>query len=282
GSCRDPGTRCRRGGAAVSAPAISAADVQRLRQATGSGMLDAKRALERSGADFDAAARLLREEGKAGVLKRSDRQSPQGAVAMVVEPGVGVVVELRCETDFVAKSAELVGLVEELAGLVAADGIEAVAAAKDRVEGLAATLKENLSVGRVVRFDADSENVVDGYIHVQNDRGVNAVLVELSGGTRSLAHDVAVHIAFTRPAYLSREDVPESEVAAERETLEATARNEGKPEAALAKVVEGRLTGWFKDRVLLDQAFVRDEKQTIGQLLGGGRIVRFEQVVVGS
>jgi elongation factor Ts len=104
----------------------------------------------------------------------------------------------------------------------------------------------------------------------------------LEGGSDELAHDLAVHIAFTRPTYLSRDEVPEDEVDAERATLETISRNEGKPEAALEKIVEGRLTGWFKERVLLDQAYVRDEKQTITALLGSARIVAFAQVVVGA
>lgn len=263
---------------------VTAAQVQELRRATGAGMMDAKGALQRSGGDFEAAARLLREEGKAGALKRTDREASQGAVALAIEGQVGAVVELRCETDFVAKSAEFVQLVEDLAASVATSGAaEAVERVGD-VEKLATTLKENISLGRVVHFDASTNptGVVDGYVHLQNDRGVNAVLVELEGGDRSLAHDIAVHIAFARPAYLTREEVPQGDVAAEREAVEAIARKEGKPEAAMAKIVEGRLTGWFKDRVLLDQAWIRDEKQTITQMLGSARIVRFAQVIVGA
>jgi len=124
--------------------------------------------------------------------------------------------------------------------------------------------------------------VVDTYLHQQAGRGVNAVAVVLEGGSAELAHDIAVHIAFAKPAYLTRDEVPEAEVAAERETLETISRNEGKPEAALEKIVEGRLTGWFKERVLLDQAYVRDEKQSIAKMLGSARIVSFAQVVVGD
>jgi elongation factor Ts len=111
---------------------------------------------------------------------------------------------------------------------------------------------------------------------------VNAVLVELSGGSESLAHDIAVHIAFARPEYLRRDDVPAELVEEFRQTAAAIARNEGKPEAALDKIVDGRLQGWYKERVLLDQPYVKDEKQTIGQLLGNAKLVRFAQAVVGS
>lgn len=270
----------------MSSVPVSARDVQELRRATGAGMMDAKQALVRSGGDFEAATRLLREEGKATAQRRADRESSQGAVAMVVDPPVGAIVELRCETDFVAKSSEFVGLVEDLAARVAAEGPSAVDSVSEEVETLATTFKENISIGRVVRFDSgehpDQETVVDGYLHLQSDRGVNAVLVEVAGGTRTLAHDVAVHIAFSRPSYLKREDVPEQDVEAERSTLEAAARHEGRPEAALSKVVEGRLTAWYKERVLEEQPFVRDEKQTVAQLLGTAKILRFSQVVVGS
>ena len=138
----------------------------------------------------------------------------------------------------------------------------------DEIEQLRSTLKENISVGRVRRFVAERGQVVDTYLHQQAGRGVNAVAVVLEGGTDELAHDIAVHIAFAKPAYLSRDEVPADEVATERATLETISRNEGKPEAALEKIVDGRMNGWFKERVLLDQSYVRDEKQTIAGMLG--------------
>ncbi len=245
-------------------------------------MMDAKSALQRSGGDFEAAVRLLREEGKAGTLKRVDREAGQGAVALVVESGVGAVAELKCETDFVAKASEFVQMVEELATIAATEGLDAVEKRAGDVEKLAVTLKENISVGRVVRFDAVEGRVVDGYLHIQNGRGVNAVLVEMEGGDRSVAHDVAVHIAFAKPAYLSRDQVPASEVEAEREVLTASTVKEGKPEKAVAAIVEGKLNGWYKQRVLLDQPWVKDEKQTISGLLGDVKLLRFSQVVVGD
>jgi elongation factor Ts len=126
------------------------------------------------------------------------------------------------------------------------------------------------------------DSVVGTYLHMQSGRGVNAVLVEMRGGTEELAHDVAVHVAFARPTYLRREDVPQAEIDAERTTVENLSRNEGKPEAALPKIVDGRMNGWFKERVLLDQSYVRDEKQTIAGMLGSARVVAFAQVVVGA
>ncbi len=258
---------------------FTAKEVQSLRQLTGAGMLDCKRALEETDGDVNAASKLLRERGKSAVVKRAEREAVQGAVAMVVD-GAGSLVELRCETDFVAKSPEFVELAQDLASAVVAKGPDAATERSGDVEALAIALKENITLGRVVYFDPGDGSVVDGYLHVQSDRGVNGVLVELQGGSQSLAHDIAVHIAFARPAYLRRDEVPAEEVAAERATIETISRNEGKPEAAMPKIVEGRLNGWFKERCLLEQDWVRDEKQTISKLLGSARIIRFAQVSV--
>jgi elongation factor Ts len=260
----------------------TAKDVSALRQMTGAGMLDCKNALEECGGDMEAAAKLLRMKGLAGAAKRSDREASEGAVAAARSGDAAAVVELRCETDFVAKAGEFVALAEELAALVAAKGEDATNELADEIDRLRATLKENISVGRVRRLVAEPGQVLDTYVHQQAGRGVNAVAVVLEGDSEELAHDIAVHIAFTKPAYLSRDEVPEAEVAAERATLEQISRNEGKPEAALDKIVEGRMTGWFKERVLLDQAYVRDEKQTIAGMLGSARIVTFAQVVIGA
>ena len=259
----------------------TAKDVQKLRQNTGAGMMDAKRALEASDGDMEAAAQWLREKGLAQRIKREDRDASEGAVAVVKDNDVAAIVELRCETDFVAKAAEFVAVADDLAALVVAKGEDAVAERNDEVERLATTLQENISVGRVYRLEAKEGEVVDTYLHQQSGRGVNAVAVVVKGGTPDLAHEVALTAAFSRPTYLRREDVPEDEVAAERETLEALSRNEGKPEAALAKIVEGRLNGWYKERVLLDQPSAHDDKQTVAAILGSADIVAFAQVVIG-
>jgi elongation factor Ts len=133
----------------------------------------------------------------------------------------------------------------------------------------------------VVRYEPAAGNIVDHYLHVQGGRGVNAVLVEIAGGSIELAHDVAVHVGFAKPQYLRREDVPADVVDKERATLETLSRNEGKPEAALPKIVEGRLNGFFKEICLLEQAYVKDEKQSIKQYLGAATLVRFDQVMIG-
>jgi elongation factor Ts len=261
---------------------FTAKDVQRLRQQTGAGMLDCKNALQETEGDFEAAARLLREKGLAQSAKRSDRENVQGAVEAVVSDGTAAMVQLRCETDFVAKSDDFTRLVTELAELVAAKGEDAVSERQDDVDTLKVTLKENIDVGKVVRFEGAPGAVLDSYVHRQEGRGVNGVLVELQGGTPELAHDIAVHIAFGRPEYLTRDEVPAELVDDARKELEAISRNEGKPEAALPKIVEGRLNGWYKDRVLLDQPYAKDDKQSVSQVLGDATITRFAQVVIGG
>lgn len=260
---------------------FSAKDVQALRQATGAGMMDAKRALIENDGNSEAAAKWLREQGLAKSVARSDRASEQGAVSVAVGPGGAAIVELVCETDYVAKSADFTDLVDELAEAVASDGEKAVERFGDRIDNLKITLKENIGLGRVVHFEPVEGALVDSYLHVQNDRGVNAVLVEVLGGTAELAHDIALHVGFSRPEYLARDDVPADQVEQERATLESISRNEGKPEAALPKIVEGRLTGWFRERTLLEQAFVKDNKQTIAGLLGTAKLTRFAQVEIG-
>lgn len=263
-------------------PDFTAKDVQGLRRVAGVGMLDAKRALEESKGTMDEALQWLRVNGLAKASSRDDREAAQGAVAAVRQGSTAAIVELRCETDFVAKAPEFVSLVDELAELVASEGEDAVAKRQDDVDRLRTSLQENIAVGRVVRMESGPGQVLDTYLHQQAGRGVNAVLVLLDGGTQELAHEVATHIAFARPQYLNRDEVPAEDVAAERATVEEISRNEGKPEAALPKIVEGRMNGWYRERVLLEQPYVRDEKQTIAALVGDATVVRFAQVVIGS
>jgi elongation factor Ts len=263
-------------------PDFTAKDVQTLRRATGAGMLDSKRALEETGGDMDKAKQWLREQGLAGAAKRADREATQGAVALAVSGRNAAIVELRCETDFVAKAESFVNLTDELAQLVAEKGTQSTGERTQDIDELRTTLKENISVGQVVRFEMGEDSVVGTYLHMQSGRGVNAVLVEMRGAGEELAHDIAVHVAFARPTYLRREDVPQDEVDAERAIVEKISRNEGKPEAALPKVVEGRMNGWFKERCLLEQPYAKDEKRTIADLVGSAEVVRFAQVVVGG
>lgn len=264
---------------------FGARDVKMLRDATGAGMMDAKRALTESGGDPKAAAAWLRERGLGKAAERADRANAEGAVAVARADGAAALVELKAETDFVAKSPHFVGLVGALARAVAEQGEGAIDRQKDALDDLRLTLKENIEVGRVVRFVAESGNLLDTYLHIQNGRGVNGIIVELEGGDAAMAHDVAVHIAFGRPSVVRRDEVPAEEVEAERAALEAQTRNEGKPEAALAKIVDGKLNGWYKrvpGGVLLEQPYAKDDKQSVAQVLGAARVVRFVQAVVGS
>ncbi|MGA3217547.1 MAG: translation elongation factor Ts [Acidimicrobiales bacterium] len=266
---------------------FTAKDVQALRIATGAGMMDAKRALTESGGDPKAATTWLRERGLGKAAERAGRESEQGAVAVSYDKAANAIalVQLRSETDFGAKSPDFVNLVNELAALVASEGEEAVDQRKSAIEDLNISIKENVQLGEVLRFQPAAGNVVGSYLHVQNDRGVNGVIVELAGGTEELAHDIAVHIAFGKPKYLQRDDVPREEVEAERATLEKSVRLEGKPEAALPKIVEGKLNGWFKrvpGGALLEQPFAKDDSQPVQKVLGPARVVRFAQVVIGG
>ena len=261
---------------------ISAKDVQALRQATGAGMMDAKRALEETDGDFDAAAKSLREKGLAKSVDRSDRDNAQGAVAVAADASAAVIVELKCETDFVAKSPEFLPVLDALAAAVLADGEGAIDAHKDQIDDLKVTLKENIEVGRVVRIDIAAGQAVDTYLHRQEGRGVNGVIVVLDGGDADLAHEIAVSAAFSKPKYLTREEVPQADADEERATLEGITRAEGKPEQAIEKIVEGRLNAWYKDQALLEQPYAKDDKQTITQLLGDATIARFAQVYIGT
>ncbi len=260
---------------------FGAKDVQALRQAMGVGMMDAKRALTENGGDMDESRRWLLEHGLAKMGERSDRASTQGAVTVVRDGQTAAVVSLRCETDFVAKSPDFTSLLDELAALVVGKGEAAVAERQDAIDALRISLKENIQLGEVYRFEAPPDAVLDAYVHLQNGRGVNGILVELAGGDEAKAHEVALHIAFAKPGWLSRDDVPAERVADERELLANLTRNEGKPEAAIPKIVEGRLGKFFKENCLLEQAYVRDTKLAISQYLGDATVTRFVQVVVG-
>ncbi|HEX5586551.1 MAG TPA: translation elongation factor Ts [Acidimicrobiia bacterium] len=277
---------------------VTAADVAKLRKATGAGMMDCKNALEATDGELEAAMDWLREKGLGKAGKLSDREATEGAVEAVVEGNVGALVELRCNTDFVAKSADFKELVAAIARAVVAEGDADVASLAvngstvgDTVTQMAATLGENVSLGRVVRFEA-SDGLVDAYKHIQSDRGTIGVLVELGGvdaasdEARAVAHEIALHVSFAAPEYLTRDEVPADVIEREREVLEAKSRNEGVPEAKLAGAVTGRLNGFYKEVVLVDQPSVKDPKVSIGKLvegLGGGASVRrFARVKAGE
>ena len=277
---------------------ISAKDVAALRKATGAGMMDCKRALAESDGDIEAAKDWLRKKGLAGAGKRAGRAADQGAVGVVVDGNVGAVVELNCETDFVAKGADFLNALGALTAQIAAHGDTDIAAQAfegstvgEVVTQLGATLGERIELGRIARYES-ADGLLDGYKHIQNDRGTIGVLVELGGvdaenaDARAVAHDIALHIASAAPRYVSKDDVPADALDKERELLTELTRNEGKPENAIDKIVTGRLNGFYKDYCLLEQGFVKDPKTTIGKLvegLGGGATVRrFTRIKIGE
>ncbi|ACQ80756.1 translation elongation factor Ts [Beutenbergia cavernae DSM 12333] len=277
----------------------TAADIKTLREKSGAGMLDVKKALDEADGDAEKALEIIRVKGLKGVAKREGRSASEGLVAVKVTDAhdvagqVGTMVELNAETDFVAKNATFVGLAERVLdaavasaardadALLAADaGGETVA---EIVDGAAATLGEKLVLRRVARLDGEHVGV---YLHrTSKDLPPQVgVMVATDAAAASVAEEIAMHVAAYSPAYLTREDVPEQLVADERRIAEETARNEGKPEQALTKIVEGRLNGFFKDQVLVDQAFARDPKKTVGQVVAetGGTLTGFARFRVGA
>jgi elongation factor Ts len=266
----------------------TAADVKRLRELTGAGMLDSKNALVEADGDFDKAVELLRIKGAKDVGKRAERATAEGLVAAKD----GALIELNSETDFVAKSADFKAAADQIVAAAAAakatdvDALKAAKAGDSTVEQLIADLSakigEKLELRRVAYFDG----TVEAYLHKRATDLPPAVgvLVEYTGSGADAAHAVALQIAALKAKYLTREDVPEDVVANERRIAEETAKEEGKPEQALPKIVEGRVTGFYKDVVLLEQPSVSDNKKTVKALLdeAGVTVTRFARFEVGQ
>src|SRR4051794_37899685 len=258
---------------------ISAKDVQALRRATGVGMMDCKRALEQSNGDMEAAAQWLRERGLAKAVDRLDRDNTQGAIAIAIDGNRAALVELKAETDFSAKAEDFVAVVSDLADLVLAKGEGAVDERRAEIENLNIVKKENIALGTVARFEAAEGNLIDTYLHRQDGRGVVGVMLEASDVPRELLHEIALHAAFAKPRYLSRDEVSESDIERERANLLEITKAEGKPEAAWPKIVEGRVNAWIADQTLLEQG-VHGDKETVSQRIGSGRIVRIAIAVI--
>ncbi|WP_343571499.1 translation elongation factor Ts [Mycobacterium sp.] len=274
-------------------PNFTAADVKRLRELTGAGMLDCKNALAESDGDFDKAVEALRIKGAKDVGKRAERATAEGLVAA----NGGALIELNSETDFVAKNAEFQKVAEDIVAAAAASKAADVDALKTANIGdktveqviaeLSAKIGEKLELRRVAYFDG----TVETYLHKRAadlPPGVG-VLVEYSPGSdpdtgTAAAHAAALQIAALKARFLSRDDVPEDVVASERRIAEETAKEEGKPEQALPKIVEGRLNGFFKDVVLLEQPSVSDSKKTVKAMLdeAGVTVTRFVRFEVGQ
>src|SRR6516164_4431125 len=272
----------------------TAADVKRLREQTGAGMLDCRNALVEA-PDYEAAVELLRVKGAKDVNKRAERTAANGLVTAALKgSAAGVLLELNCETDFVAKT--------ELFQQVAADIAQAAlaSAAGDRlavlglevrpgqtgqelIDEAGASLKEKVEVGRFARFEG---GYVASYLH-KSDPGLPptlGVLVQMESEAPGVAQDIAHQVAAMRPRWVTREDVPQDVVAGERRIAEQMTREEGKPEAAIGKIVDGRVNAFLKDVVLVEQASVRDQKKQVKQLLAehGARVLGFARFQIGQ
>ncbi|MGV1008835.1 MAG: translation elongation factor Ts [Dermatophilaceae bacterium] len=273
---------------------FTAADIKALREQTAAGMLDVKKALEEADGDLAKAAEILRVKGLKGVTKREGRSASNGLVAAYAEDGVGVLVEVNCETDFVAKGERFVALADQVldqaVAVSAADADTLLTSTLPdgrSVQALLdegnATIGEKIEVRRLARLQG--ERVV-AYLHrTSKDLPPQiGVLVATSGGDETLARDVAMHVAAFSPTVLSREDVSAETVAEERRLAEATSREEGKPEAALPRIVEGRVNAYFKENVLLEQPFAKDPKKSVGQVLqeAGAQASGFARLRVGG
>jgi elongation factor Ts len=274
---------------------FTAADVKRLREQTGAGMMDCKNALAEADGDLEAAVELLRLKGAKDVNKRATRTAANGLVTAERDgTSAGVLVELNCETDFVAKT----DLFQETAKLIARTATATKAAdrltllqaearpgttVEQLIDEAGASLKEKLELGRYARFEG---GYVDTYLH-RSDAALPptlGVLIELDSDNAEVAKDLAQQVAAMRPLYVTRDDVPADVVEKERRIAEQITRDEGKPEQAIPKIVEGRLGAYFKDVVLVEQAFVKEQKTTIKQVLAqhGLTVTAFARFQVGQ
>ena len=257
---------------------FTAADVKRLREQTGAGMMDCKNALEEAGGDLEGAVELLRLKGAKDVTKRATRTAANGLVTAELDgTQTGVLIELNCETDFVAKTE----LFQQTAKQIADAAIQAKvtdrltllatevrpgATVEQLIDEAGASLKEKLELGRFARFEG---GYVASYLH-RSDAALPptlGVLVQLDKANKEVARDLAQQVAAMRPRYLTRDQVPADVVEKERGIVEQITRDEGKPEQAIPKIVEGRLGAFFKDVTLVEQPFVKDQKKTIKQML---------------
>ena len=257
--------------------AYTAEDVKKLREATAAGMLDCKKALDEANGDYEKAVEIIRVKGLKGVTKREGRTTSNGLVVARASGNLGVMLELNCETDFVAKGERFQELADELIAHLEAVKIGELAdflasklptgkTVQERVDEGNATLGEKIEIRRVVVLDGSP---VALYLHRTNPDlpPQLGVLVQLATAAAEAGKDVAQHIAAFAPQYVRREDIPTDAIESERRIAEESARAEGKPEASLSKIVEGRVTGFVKEVSLLEQAFAKDAKKTVQQIL---------------
>jgi elongation factor Ts len=271
----------------------TAADIKALRESSGAGMMDVKRALDEADGDHGKATEILRVKGLKGVTKREGRSATNGLVAASAGNGVGTLVEVNCETDFVAKGEKFIALADRVLAQAVAVGAtnadELLASTmgdktvKEVLDEANATIGEKIEVRRVARLEAPH---VVSYLHKTSPDlpAQIGVLVATEGGDEVTARDIAMHIAAFSPSVMSRDQIDADIVANERRVAEATAREEGKPEAAMPKIIEGRVNGFFKENCLLEQAFAKDAKKTVAKILeeSGATATGFVRFRVGS
>ena len=271
----------------------TSADIKALRESSGSGMMDVKRALDEADGDHDKATEILRIKGLKGVTKREGRSATNGLVAAQAGNGVGTLVEVNCETDFVAKGDKFIALAAQVLAQAVAVGASSAdellasdmggKTVQEVLDAANATIGEKIEVRRLARLEAA---IVVSYLHKTSPDlpAQIGVLMATDGGDEVTARDIAMHIAAFSPSVLTREDIDAETVENERRVAEATAKEEGKPEAALPRIVEGRLNGFFKENVLLEQAFAKDAKKTVATVLqeSGGTAKAFARFRVGS
>ncbi len=264
--------------------AITADMVKKLREQTGAGMMDCKKALTETNGDYEKAVTLLREKGIAVAAKREARAASEGLIGSYIsdDAKIGAMVELNCETTFVAKTDEFINLTKNLAAQAASGQygcvnclLEAPYAANpsqkviEAVNEIMGKLGEKTSVARVVQIAVDGQGVIGGYVHLGDQIGV---LVELATNSASedvtnLAKDIAMHIAWSNPEYMKRDDIAADELAKEREVHKQWAIKEGKPEKVIDRIVEGRMKDFYSRVCLLEQAFIKDEELSIQNLI---------------
>jgi elongation factor Ts len=259
---------------------ISAALVKELRDRTGAGMMDCKRALQETNGDLDAAERLLREKGIAGAAKRTGRATSEGKVGyrVIDDRRRGTIVAVGCETDFVANNDDFLAFAKKVLEAVERDGLGAESALEDERLELSGKLGENIAVVGAARFEAVDGAVIDGYAHPPANK--LGVLVQVRGGSQELPRKLAMHIAASAPDWVGREDVPEDVVSSERDIFANSDEVQSKPEQAREKIVDGMLNKrFFAQNVLVDQEWIHDGSKTVGQVLAeaDAEVLEFER-----
>jgi elongation factor Ts len=265
----------------MTAPTISASLVKQLREQTGAGMMECKRALEETGGDIEAARVLLREKGLASAAKRAGREATEGLVGYRIAGGHGTIVGVGCETEPVSKNESFQEFAKKALELVHEQGVEALEQLEDERVALVAKMGENIVIAGSARFTPEGGQVVDGYVHPPANK--LGVLVLLKGGDESFAKKLSMHIAAAAPEWIGRDDVPAEVVTAEREIYTNSDEVLSKPEQAREKIVEGMLNKrFFAARVLTDQPWIHDDKKTVGQALAdeGAEVLEFERIAL--